>query len=64
MEAPPIIIPKISEFSNVSEKVQESKLTMAKSHQSLPMASFRSKMPRLTTISKQETDNYAEAFNY
>jgi hypothetical protein len=28
------------------------------------MASFRSKMPRLTTISKQETDKYSEAFNY
>ena len=64
MEAPPIIVPKIGEFSNLHEKVHESKLTMAKSHSQLPMASFRSKMPRLTTISKQETDKYSEAFNY
>ena len=64
MEAPPIIVPKIADFSNLNEKIHESKLTMAKTHTTLPMASFRSKMPRLTTISKQETDKYSEAFNY
>ena len=64
MEAPAIIVPKINEFSNLTEKVHESKINMSKSHAVLPMASFRSKMPRLTTISKQETDKYSEAFNY
>ena len=33
LEQPPVDTPKINEFSNLTEKVHESKLTMAKSHE-------------------------------